>query len=317
MRSPVRLSALDRVFKRRVTSVTRVKQIFKNFCLSRAEKLVTVLVVFVSTPILIHGHGALDERIKAINLEIARDTNNAQLFVQRAECHREHRDWTAASEDYDRAEKLDGSLTRLDFFRARLLSEQGLNSKARGLLDHYLGANTNDAEALVFRARLLSKLGEGQGAVADFSRAIELSSEPQPELFLERAELLTTAGRVTDALSGLDEGIKKLGAAVVLQTRALDLELAQTNYDGALVRVGKIVETSPRKESWLVRRGEILLQAGRGEESRKAFADALSAMDALPARLQSSAAMIELSDRVRERLRELDAVQLVKPVPAR
>ena len=153
--------------------------------------------------------------------------------------------------------------------------------------------------------------------MADFSRAIELSSEPQPELFLERAELLTTAGRVTDALSGLDEGIKKLGAAVVLQTRALDLELAQTNYAGALVRVGKIVETSPRKESWLVRRGEILLQAGRGEESRKAFADALSAMDALPARLQSSAAMIELSDRVRARLRELDAVQQVKPVPAR
>ena len=50
-------------------------------------------------------------------------------------------------------------------------------------------------------------------------------------------ELLVAAGKTGEALRGLDEGVKRLGPLVVLESRALDLELRQTNYDGALLRI--------------------------------------------------------------------------------
>ena len=262
------------------------------------------------------AHGALDERIRVVTAQIGFATNNAQLYLQRAELHREHKDWAAALVDYDRTEMLDARMTRLNFFRARMFSDMGDASKARELLDNYLVANTNDAEALVLRARERAKSGEGQEAVADFSRAIQLTAEPQPELFLERASLLESAGRVEDALSGLDEGIKQLGGAIALQVRALDMDLKRTNYTGALVRVDKILETSPRREVWLEKRGWILLQAGRVKEARDSYVAAEKAIKDLPARLQESAAMRELYLKLEKLLAELDASLKIRPVPA-
>ncbi len=279
-------------------------------------ELALLSLIFLA-PMLTHAHGALDERIRAVTAQIERVTNNPQPYIQRGELHREHQDWKAAQSDYDRAEKLDARLIRLNFFRARMFNDMGDATKALGLLNNYLGANTNDSEALILRARVRAKSGEGQGAVADFSRAIQLLREPQPEIFLERAELQITAGRVDEALIGLDEGIAKLGSVITLQTRALDMELNRTNYDGALVRLAKIVESSPRKEAWLARRGEILIQAGRVMEATKSFGDAQAAIEALPARLRESAAMTELHTQVKERLAVLDGATKITPVPAR
>ena len=84
-------------------------------------------------------------------------------------------------------------------------------------------------------------------------------------------------------MDGLDEGLERLSGPVTLQIYAIDLELTRGHHDAALVRVDRIAATSPRKESWLVRRGEILEQAGRPVEARKAYDDALLAIDGLPA----------------------------------
>ena len=279
-------------------------------------KLFLLSLIFLA-PMLADAHGALDERIKAVAAQIERATNNAQLYLQRGELHREHQDWNAAQSDYDRAEKLDVRLIRLNFFRARMFNDMGDATKGLGLLNNYLAANTNDSEALILRARLRAKLGEGQGAVADFSHAIQLSREPQPEIFLERAELQVIAGGMDEALRGLDEGIVKLGSVMALQARALDVELSRTNYDGALVRLARIVESSPRKEMWLARRGEILIQAGRVMEACKAFGDALSVIEALPLQLRESAAMQELHLQLKERLAALDESLKITLMPAR
>ena len=279
-------------------------------------KLFLLSLIFLA-PMLADAHGALDERIKAVAAQIERATNNAQLYLQRGELHREHQDWNAAQSDYDRAEKLDVRLIRLNFFRARMFNDMGDATKGLGLLNNYLAANTNDSEALILRARLRAKLGEGQGAVADFSHAIQLSREPQPEIFLERAELQVIAGGMDEVLSGLDEGIVKLGSVMALQTRALDVELSRTNYDGALLRLARIMESSPRKEMWLARRGEILIQAGRVMEACKAFGDALSVIETLPLQLRESAAMQELHLQLKERLAVLDESLKITPMPAR
>jgi len=101
---------------------------------------------------------------------------------------------------------------------------------------------------------------------------------------------------------GLDEGIQKLGPLVTLQLTAIDLELRRRNYDAALARLDGITSQSERKETWLVRRGEILKLAGRQEEARAAFNAALVAIESLPPARRQSRTVTTLELRARSAL---------------
>jgi predicted negative regulator of RcsB-dependent stress response len=103
-------------------------------------------------------------------------------------------------------------------------------------------------------------------------------------------------------LIGLDEGIKRLGPLVTLQLTAIDLELRRRNYNAALARLDEITSQSDRKETWLVRRGEILKLAGRQEEARAAFNAALVAIESLPPQRRQSRAVTTLQLRARSAL---------------
>jgi hypothetical protein len=60
-----------------------------------------------------------------------------------------------------------------------------------------------------------------------------------------------------------------------------------------------VAEGSSRKELWLSRRAEILEEAGRLEDARKAFLEALAAIGRLPAHLKSTRSTRELESRAR------------------
>jgi predicted negative regulator of RcsB-dependent stress response len=107
------------------------------------------------------------------------------------------------------------------------------------------------------------------------------------------------------ALKGLDDGIKRLGPLVTLQLFAIDAELKQSNFDGALARVDQVAARSPRKETWLARRGEILRQAGRPAEAKRAYSDALAALKTLPPTRRNVPAMQELARRIQKEIDSL------------
>ena len=127
---------------------------------------------------------------------------------------------------------------------------------------------------------------------------------PEPELYLERAQVLGEDKRyVHEALRGLDEGIKRLGPLVTLELAAIEIELRRKNYDAALTRLDLIAAQSERKEMWLVRRGEILKAAGRNEEAHVAFNAALVAIESLPSARRQSRAITALELRARSALK--------------
>jgi tetratricopeptide (TPR) repeat protein len=163
-------------------------------------------------------------------------------------------------------------------------------------------AKPNHVDALVTRARVLVRQNHWVEAAADYSRAIAQLAKPKPEYYIERAEALVAGGRKDEALGGIDEGVKRLGPIVTLQLFAINLELSSKSYDAALSRLEQISVQSPRKESWLARRGDILLVAGREDEARNAFKAALAAIEALPQYHRTTKATMELERRVRAAL---------------
>ena len=104
------------------------------------------------------------------------------------------------------------------------------------------------------------------------------------------------------ALAGLDDGIQRLGNLVTLQDAAISIEVELKRYDAALARVDRVLGALQRQESWLVRRGEILEAAARNDEARRAFTEALSLIEQLPAHHRDAPSMRDLHARLRTKL---------------
>ena len=264
------------------------------------KKFILLVAICVGLSLPVHAHEGLHEQIAAITAKIKREPKNASLYLQRGELHRVHRDWMRAAADYDRAEHLQPTLQIVDLARGKMFFDSGKLQRAKLTLDRFLTRQPDHYEGLITRARVLAKLGAQADAAKDFTEALTLSTVPEPELYLERANVLAADVRqLGEAVRGLDEGVNKLGPVVTLQLAAIDLELRRKNYDGALVRLDQVAAQSQRKESWLVRRGEILKLAGRDEEARAAFNAALSAIELLPPAHRQSRSVSALELRAR------------------
>jgi tetratricopeptide (TPR) repeat protein len=253
------------------------------------------------------AHPGIDEQIARLDEEIAATPGDAKLYLRRGELHRIHRDWEKAEADYRAALERDEGLRIAEFCLGRLKIEAGDPAAGRAILDRYLSARPNDAEARVFRARALAALGDPLAAAEDFSTAIRADETPRPEYFLERARALAAAGpdHVAQALEGLDEGLRLLGEPVTLQLFAIDLELERRNYDAALRRLERIASQSVRQEPWLVRKASILEAAGRLEEARSAYRQTLESLETLPAGRRGNRAVERLEQEARQALERL------------
>ena len=273
-------------------------------CHRKLILLLAVALCLTLLPSFARAHEGLHEQIVAITARIKRDPRNADLYLQRGELHRLHRDWARAAADYDRASRLQPSLAIVDLGRGKMLLESRRFRQAKVVLDRLLRQQPHNVEGLVTRGRVLAKIGARLESAKDFTEALTLAPAPEPELYLERAQVLGGHERyIQEALRGLDEGIKELGPLVTLELAAIDLELRGNNYDAALTRLDLITAQSERKETWLVRRGEILKAAGRHEEARKAFSAAIVAIESLPPERRQSRAITALQSRARSALK--------------
>jgi len=262
---------------------------------------VVILLALLSS--FAHAHEGLHEQIEAVTAKIRRDPKNASLYLQRGELHRLHRDWRRATADYDRAARLQPGLTIVDLARGKMLYESHKLQQAKLVLDRFLHEQPHHVEGFITRARVLARMGDRVAAARDFTQALTLAPTPEPELYLERAQVLAEEEHhIEDALRGLDEGIHRLGPIVTLQLLAIDLESRRRNYDAALSRLDSIAAQSERKEMWLVRRGEILRNAGRIEEAHATFKAALVAIESLPPDRRQNRSVTALELRARSGL---------------
>ena len=270
------------------------------------------LAAWIALAGIASGHGDLHESIERVTKEIAAAPSDPALHLQRAGLHLAHESYSAAAADLDRAEELKGDLDAIRLGRGRVMLALRRFDDACAALDLLIAARPEHVEAHATRARARAGRGDVAGAVADFSAAIAKSARPEPEYYLERAEALAAARppQYDEAIRGLEDGLARLGAAVVtLQLAALDLEEKAGRIDAALVRLDRIVAGAARRESWLVRRGDLLRRAGRPADARRAYADALTALAALPPRARSTPAAADLARRARRALGELTAAK--------
>jgi len=269
---------------------------------SRLLCLTTALCLAMCAPLLAHDEP--HKEIERLSREIEWSTMDAELYLARGGLHRMEGHWEEALADFDRAAQLDPLNSTIDFHRGRLYLEAGAPQAARENLDRFLAVHPTHVQGLMTRARTLRQLGQPLLAASDYTQALTQTADPGPVLFLERADALAAAGDeyLDAAIDGLDEGIALLGPVVLLQSKAVDLEVRARRYGSALGRIDQILSTMPRKERWLTRRGEVLERVGLIDEARASYAEALAAIERLPRRLRETPATQELAAELINRL---------------
>ncbi len=263
-----------------------------------------ILIVLALLPaaVVASAHPELDDQIAAVTRRLEHSPGDCPSYLRRGELHRIHQEWDEALADFDRAAQCDRHLTVVDLLRGRTLFEAGRLDAAKASLDRFVATEPNAADGLVARARVLVAQGETTRAVEDYDRAVAVAASLEPDICLERAGIVA----VTDpaaAVAGLEAAIKQLGPLVTLLLPALELELKLGRFDAALGQVDALAAQSPRKETWLARRGEILERAGREAEARAAYLEALRALESLPAARRDTPAMTALEGKLRVALR--------------
>lgn len=275
-----------------------------NFAPTKIKTILGLLpgIVFLCA-LAISAHDGLHEQITALTEEIKKDPQNAVLYLKRAELYRLHAEWKNSERDFTAAEKLDAKLTVINLGRGKLWLDTKQFSKAKRALEKFLASEPKSFEGILTTARVCAKLGQRSAAVKYFTEAITLAPADSAEIYLERAETSVSANRIDEALRGLDAGLEKLGNLVTLQTMAIDLEVRRRNFDAALARLDILTAVMERKESFLLRRGEILFQAKRNCESRKSLLQAQEIYNSLTTFRKNIRAVKEQTTRLEKLLK--------------
>lgn len=262
------------------------------------------------------AHGPLHEQITNITQQLTLRPDDTALLLRRGELNRLDERWNDARADFARAQRLKPTSTEPLLGLGRLALDEGKPADAVPFLSRFVARETNHVEGHLLLARALVRSGHAGESVALFDRAVALAAEPRPEWFIERSQAQFAQGgeHTVAALAGLDEGLTRLGPVPTLQLAAIELELQHDGFDAALRRLDAILAVSERKERWLLRRGNILLRAGRAAEARTAFLAARDAFDAVPFRQQRSLAMLDFRRELEARLAALPAAP--EPPPA-
>lgn len=269
-----------------------------------AALLTLILSIAVWIPHPADAHGTGHEVITALTAQLAERPNDTALLVERGEQYLSHADLPSARADLEKALRID---PKLDAARVRLAivtRDEGKPDEALRMVSGVLERQSTNHLARSIRADLYASAGRPAEAVADYNTLLVTQVTPRPDLFLARAraEMAVSSNRWSAAVRGLDQGIVRLGPVPSLHLMALDLEEQGRDYKAALRRVDTIIEMAPRTDRWLMRRGDILTAAGRMDDARKSYRDALAALDDLPESQRRTIASTELRRDIEARL---------------
>lgn len=259
-------------------------------------------------PIAAPAHGDDQIIIEALTEELAK-APSADLHLRRGELFRHHREWERAEADYTAAARLEPTLAIIDYFRARARLEAGAPEEALAVIGRFLAAAPREAEGWYLRGEILAALDRPAEAAAAYADGLGRAAQPRPEHFLRRSRLLAAATPDDPArvLAAVDEGLARLGPIVSLVDEAIALELARGHHAGALDRIAAALARAPRRETWLVRQGDVLVQCGRRDEAIASYRAALAAIAELPERYRTTVPVEKLARDARQSLERLSA----------
>jgi tetratricopeptide (TPR) repeat protein len=225
---------------------------------------------------LAKAHSGPDPEVQEITEELNKDPDNVELLVRRGQLYRSNGKFIESLLDLEQALLLNRENRTVVLQRALTLSAMGRDKEALSALNFFLQDESDPklVFALAERASILARSGQAELAIADFTSALQL--QPTIELYLIRGKLQESLGKLEDAAEGYQDGLAKLGNAILLKKCLIRVRMAQKQYNAALALVEKETAGSSVKTSWHLTRAEILENMGRSDAANLAYEQALA-----------------------------------------
>lgn len=243
----------------------------------QAKRIALFVAILVAVPSVCAAHPGLHHDIERVSAFLVDEPDCAQLYLQRAYYYRLEGDLFAALSDLHRASQLDPADSAIALETALAFSEVGEFPQAKDQIDRFFLGGGTSARGFVTRARLSFQAGNSDGAIRDFTSALEL--KPDVELYVERGELQERLGRWNDAATGYREGLMKTDGAYVLKAALIRTEIACSQYDEALALIDEEIKKAAAPSEWKLQKAEVLITAGRSPEATEVLRQALSNAD--------------------------------------
>jgi len=250
--------------------------------MARVASAVALLLFSALSPCAVRAHPSDAEQIELLTQRIEADPADTQLYVAREAAYSHARLYEPALADFRKAEQLDDPVL-VAYELAVHHERRGEIAEARTCVARFLARFPGHPAALELQARVLTKLGEREAAVASLERLLAVQSRPNPGSYVSLARLFAQPGGsgVDAALSALDRGMSRLGVIPQLQEVAMVLELQRGKPENALERHERLKPFLGEGPEWKVRKAELLLRSGRAAEALPLLAAASSQLAAL------------------------------------
>jgi tetratricopeptide (TPR) repeat protein len=160
--------------------------------------------------------------------------------------------------------------------RSITLSSMGRNEEAEAGLNAVLQDDLGPLNifALAERAAIRVRTNRPELAMEDYTAVLRL--QPTSEMYFRRGKLQESLGLLEEAAQGYQEGIAKLGHAIVLKNALIETKIKQRKYEDALVLIDDQINRTPVKTRPYIQRAEVWTKMGKNDEATVAYEQALS-----------------------------------------
>lgn len=227
--------------------------------------------MFMAAAPNIHAHGSHSLLLARVDAALPERPENGGLWYRRAQLDFEHEDFAESLLDLEKAGHFAPGKFPVLWLKGRSLDAAGKSNEALAALDAFIAGSPRHWEALASRARVESKLGMIEKAIADYKAALTSNPEVGLDLVQEYAQMLAGNGFTDESLRVLEDALSRLGSVPSLQMKMIEVEIAANQYDSALTRLNDFQRSAPRPEPWMEKRASLLARAGRLAESRAAW----------------------------------------------
>ncbi|MPY26706.1 tetratricopeptide repeat protein [Shewanella psychropiezotolerans] len=257
------------------------------------------------------AHAQLDVRVQHmndllapdLNAQLASQTNNAHLLLQRGELHSENHHWGLAWQDFQSAmDSTDDANLRIDiwFYMGRMRLQSGMPDEAYNLLSKVIKLEPSYKSARLNLARTYIELNDYRAAVDEMDIFMSLLQRPTPDQYIERAnmaELIDNDGEGL-VIEGLNEAVNQLGPIVSLVDLLVDSYLEQDKREEAL----RVIELLPHDVNslprWQLKKGDIYQELKQYLDAETAYKYGLNSISQMPEHRRLTPAIEDLKSQL-------------------
>lgn len=257
-------------------------------------------ILFVLSCPLVWGHGETNDVLIQLNEQIQQQPDDIDLILKRARLQIRLQRGEAALVDLHRLRVEQPENLEFVFLTGQAFKQSGNLEAAESHFRSYLARQPRAAKVLVNLSEVLTSQGRHRDAAEMWDRVVQVQVPPLPGHYLRRAQAYRDANDIHTAIEGLDESLDQLGPLVSIQKYAIELTIESGNPHQAIQRIDNLVAQLPRKESWLLRKAELLVQISAFEKAEEELRLARNALAALPATISKTPAGRDLKRRIDE-----------------